>query len=830
MKKRALTVFLAAFLAFSLYMPADCSENTYKNSGDTFILENDRYSFSIDKSTACFSITDKGSGNVYLSNPKSTGKENDELLFSQMTLEYYEGQNELFTLNSYEHCTKLGNVEISGDGKSIKVMYTFGKSDIDKSMIPIAFFTEDFEKLIKNEDIDSSLFTQRYKLVSPEDDTDGTLSEKYPALSNGKLYILGEYTPDYAVEKIYHQLKAVGLTADKLKKYNEKVGVKVKYKEQKQITVPVTYTLNNDGFSVRIPCEEIDTGASQTLTDIKLLPFFEAATADENGYMLLPDGCGAITNFNNTRLSLREISIPIYGNDLSISEKLRTAYDERAIFPVYGISRENKGCLAIIEDADAIATIKGDISGRTVPYCTLYPDFNIRPFEYITLDSVSSKTAYNIYSQKGYSGDISVRYILLDSDGCEYSDMAAAYRSYLLSQGKISPKKSGGYPLTVEILGAFRTAESFLGIPYTKTYALTTFDDATSFLNSLHSDSIDEITVKYSGWFNGGLRQQYASSIKVCKALGGTRGLKAFNKAAAAHNTKCFYSSYVQTVNESIINSRINIFTKCAKFIYRDVAAISAFDPATMLKTTNSEAQAVNPKTSYLLSPARLSKHLNTFSGMMTEKFGISPDYADIGNTLYSDFSAKSFSNRQDSLRTIEKSLLAQQNFSVNGGDIYTLKNAEHIFSLSTASSARLIYDRDVPFVQLVLHGVIPYSCEPINLSDNPDQAVLKAVETGSLLNYTLAFRNTDRLKNTEFDDYYSVSYDVWKESIYENYHKMAPVQRKLSLITIRSHKYLTDDVTETVYENGIRAIVNYSDEPFNDGTVSVAARSYEFI
>ncbi len=830
MKRRALALISAAIFILSMYMPADCAEADNVSSEKLLTLQNDRYCFSIDESTACFRITDKTSGCVYASNPANTGKESDELLYSQLTLEYYEGQNELFTLNSYEHSTKLGNTEISGDGKSIKVTYNFGKSTIDRSMIPCAFFKDDFEKLIKEEDIDASLFTSRYKLTSAEDDTDGSLVKEYPALSDNKLYIIGEYTPDYAVEKIYHQLKSKGLTLEELKKYNEKIGVKVEYKEFRQITVPVIYTLNDDGFSVKIPCEQIEISDSQTLTDIKLLPFYDAASANEEGYILLPDGCGALINFNNERLSLKSVSIPIYGNDAAISETYRTAYDERAILPVFGISRTDRGSLAIIENADAIATVKSDISGRVFPYCTVYPDFNIRSYEYITLDSVSSKTAYNIYSQKGYDDDITVRYMLFDSEECGYSDMAAAYRNYLIKGKKLTAKKSDGYPLTIELLGAFKKAKSFLGVPYTKTYALTTFEDAALFLSSLRSDSINEITVKYSGWFNGGLRQQYASSVKIPKALGGAKGLDSFNKTVKAHNVKCFFSSYMQTVNENILNPRINIFSQCAKFIYKDVAALSSFDPATMLKSTESEAQAVKLSPSYLLSPARLATHMSAFSKTLTKKYGISPDYADIGNMLYSDFSSKCFSDRQESLNTIQNILDTQSGFSVNGGDLYTLKNAEHIFSLSTSSSDKLIYDCEVPFTQLVLHGVIPYSCKAINLSDDPQNALLKAVETGSQLNYTLAFRNTDKLKNTDFDGYYSVSYDVWKESIYENYNKIAPVQKKLASLTIKSHRYLKAEVTETLYENGTRAIVNYSDEPFFTDGVTVAPQSYEFV
>ncbi len=797
---------------------------------DPLSIENERFSLDVEKTTGRFWVRDKKNGNVYSSNPTDDGSGfNKETLYSQMTVEYFSSASERTTLNSYDHSAAYGNMTLKKEDNKIYAEYIFGKFVVDKTMIPTAFSEEEFTKLLE-QDVDADLFKKRYKLTEAKDDKDGELLEKYPTLKSNPLYILHQYTPDYDVENIYRQLKSIGFTHDMLLEHNEKHEIEVEYSDNTQITVTLVYSLNEDGFSATVDCDKVDVMGNATLTMIRLLPFYEAGFQSENGYMLLPDGSGALINFNNDRLSLNGVSVPIYGTDDAISVSQKWTYDERAIMPIFGISRENRGTLAVIEEGDALATLAADIGGRTSPVCSVSAGFTVRAYERITLDSVSSKTSYNIYSDTAYKGLISIRYILLDKDNCKYDDMASVYRKYLLDNGTLTLNCSGEYPLSVELLGAIGKRESFLGIEYTKTYPLTTFSDAVTLINSLKETAIDDITLKYNGWFNGGLVQQYADKINVVKKLGGEKGLKTLNRTLQNLGITCYYDAKLQTINQSLINSKVNVFSKGAKFVYKDIATLSLYNLSTaypleekMFGTTPEEPQK------YILSPKYLSGLLGSLKIRAEKLGGMNLGYTDIGSMLYSDFSSKNGTVRQESLENIEKMLENDSGFSVTGGDVYTLKNADCIFGLSTESSGKLIYDREVPFTQLVLHGVIPYTTEAINLSGDPEAAVLKAVETGSLLHYTFAYRNTDELKNSDFNYYFSVSFDSWKQSLSENYHKIVVSQKKLACLQITGHEYLTDDVTKTVYSDGTVVIVNYGSTPYAYGSATVAARDFMY-
>lgn len=833
MKIKLLALFSAVcIIAASLSGMGVSAEQsvTVKQSGDTFTMADSKYEFTLSGENGCFTVKDKATGNIYRSNPENAEGLLAEALYSQLTVEYFSGSNQIFTFNSYEHSSKLGNMKITAKKDKISVKYTLGKMTIDRTVIPNCYTKKDFEELLETEGVDKKLAESIFDLADKEHYDYDELLKKYPLLKKQDLYVLDEYAPDYKIEKLYYQMKDAGFNYEKLVEHNDKYGVETAENKNIQITLTLNYELAENGFKATVDCDKITVDGNATLTAIYLLPYYEAAFNTEKGYMLVPDGSGALINFGNNNLNLSDVAIPVYGTDEAITTKQKTEYSNRATMPVFGIAKETKGTFAVIEKGDALATVYSTLSGRTGPVSTTYCGFTLRPFEMITLQSVSTSTSYNIYSSEHYKGDISVLYMLLGKEDSNYSKMAAIYRNYLSENELLNKNLNSGYPLSVEFLGAIGKLKNFLGIPYNQTYALTTFDDALSIINRLKTGSLEDITVKYTGWCNGGLVQKYANKISLVSKLGTKKEFESFNNSLEGWDITCYYGIQLQQINHKLINTRVNILDKGVKCLYNDVAFKPIFNLATMQPLTEKSFDTnQNEPQSYLLSP----KHLSSLAKKANNGFeNLGADYTsfeDLGSLLYSDFSKKNYIDRQESLEIIRKALEKRENFSVNGGDVYTLKNASHIYNMPLTSSEKLVYDREIPFTQMVLHGYISYSGEAVNLSDNPDTALLKSVETGANLHYTFASDNTDQLKNSDFNYYYSVLYDTWDENIETHYHKIAPIQKKLAAQLIIEHKHLTDNVTLTVYEDGTQVIVNYGDKAFEYSGESVAPMGYRY-
>ena len=98
--------------------------------------------------------------------------------------------------------------------------------------------------------------------------------------------------------------------------YSEiKDGIKVTYNFRKiGITVPVNYTLGKDFLQVSVDTTQIKekndakSGSPVLAYTLAVLNAFGAAGSDEEGYFVIPDGSGAIINFNNEKYAAKTYS------------------------------------------------------------------------------------------------------------------------------------------------------------------------------------------------------------------------------------------------------------------------------------------------------------------------------------------------------------------------------------------------------------------------------------------------------------------------------------------------------------------------------------------
>jgi hypothetical protein len=80
-----------------------------------------------------------------------------------------------------------------------------------------------------------------------------------------------------------------------------------------------------------------------------------------------------------------------------------------------------------------------------------------------------------------------------------------------------------------------------------------------------------------------------------------------------------------------------------------------------------------------------------------------------------------------------------------------TQPNANMIFNLSDSTTKMNVFDRTVPFYQLVISGIIPYTESEINLNENSRYGLLYCLRSGSAPHYIIgANMDSDPLQNTQ--------------------------------------------------------------------------------
>src|SRR5574344_2604198 len=124
-------------------------------------------------------------------------------------------------------------------------------------------------------------------------------------------------------------------------------GIRLNHFFQREgILIPLDVTLDGDSLVLSVPLMEI-TEDDESESELKLLdfevdPYFGAAEASEDGFILVPDGSGAVIKFNNKRTETTYQQY-IYGRDNSIIPVKQKNVQETVALPIFGLSREGAG-------------------------------------------------------------------------------------------------------------------------------------------------------------------------------------------------------------------------------------------------------------------------------------------------------------------------------------------------------------------------------------------------------------------------------------------------------------------------------------------------------
>ncbi len=816
-------------------------------------------------------------------------------LLSQIMITYSSVESSTTeTFNSFTDAAKNNQIKVKNIKNGIRVEYTLGREET-KYLVPRLITKERYEmffgetmKAAMEADgkswyyqtkIESGAF---FTLMDPAEfeGDQRKLAELYSTVPitekigavymiNGKitspeLAMLEEWIKTYVPEYSYEELDKDHETTQYV---SEDINPPV-------FKMALEYTLDELGVSVTLPANGLRFDESlYQLSSVTILPYMGAGryslAVPNTGYTFLPDGSGAIFRFEELADSGATIGGQIYGQDYAY-HTISGKYQEVFRMPVYGIVRDNNytyqkndvgnyvavknenptssGFLAIMEEGEALASIKSYHLGKSAEYHTVQITVNPRPSDtYDIADSISvvDNASWTVVSDRKYVGNYTVRYIMLTDDAiaeekgitdynpASYFGMAKAYQSYLASpystgtENKPASEQTtvlerlnsnqveADIPLYIETFGTIETIEKILSVPVNVMAPLTTFDDIKTMYKELSEfGKISNINFKLTGYANGGMYSTVPYGLKWEKAVGGKSGFKELLEHAAELNG-------VSTTD----GINLGIFPD---FDFAYVHSTGAFDGLSLrkhaVKTIDDRYTAKRVYTStyqtyegnfdLALSPAYFSrfytKLTSNYAKYINEDKGIDAlniSAATLGTDLNSDFDEDEPYNREDSKGfTIEAMKYLSENYGnvmIEGGNAYTWQYADHILNLAIDSSHYLSSSNAVPFLGIVLHGYMQYTGAPINMEGNLKYGILKAIESGASLYFILTYQNATKLKeDINLSQNYSVRYDIWAgsyndEGVFETgelvdvYHRLNDVTADLQDKLIIGHEML---------------------------------------
>ncbi len=597
--------------------------------------------------------------------------------------------------------------------------------------------------------------------------------------------------------------------------------------------IPVEYVLDGNNFVASIIAEDIkypnQVWSEQTaeyvsypLATISLLGYFGAAEQGSEGYIMIPDGSGAIIEFEEKGSRVQPYNRYVFGRDLAIAPvaEYSPSLDADIRLPVFGLKQDNKAFLGIIDEGEATARLEAVTAGMNDSYHHVWATFDYIPRERVYLEAEGAliglrALSINMYQSRPNKGNMTVRYAFLSEEDANYVGMAKAYQQFLIEhRGLEKMVIPGELPLQIDFVGSIDRVEPVVGIPSNVPIPLTKYADARSIIEDLMEEGIGDFLVRYKGWLKGGINHIYPRKSTLERRVGSKQELAEFRDFLENQQIP-FYPevTFTEVHRNSLLNGFIG-FRDSSYSLNRRQAYVNYYNYATY--------QAITDQRRPLVSPSSLSSLIRSFSKDYRKHELTGLAISDLGSRLYSDFrtNKEKVVDRQEALKIItaeaEQLRASGLGLMVDGGNSYMLPYVSHVSDVPFYSRGEEIINDSIPFYQMVLSGYVPYSAQPANLANRTGRLyLLKLLETGSIPTFVVSKETSAEVKHTNFNHLYAINYEDLKGSIVELYEETSAVLGSLWHQPITDHRRLSQDVFLTEYGDGTKIIVNYGKSIF---------------
>lgn len=585
-----------------------------------------------------------------------------------------------------------------------------------------------------------------------------------------------------------------------------------------KISVPLRFLLTGEGLRIEMPVQDIvEEKHSHKVFKVAFAPFFCSVENSVENYLFVPSGCGALLYADERgNGSERSYSGALYGHDPLHTTARKYTEEEPMRMGVFGSVSNGEALCAVIENGNEYAWISADAGNSAKGISNVYVWFQVRGINSTTL---STRRVVNYYTDSLIDEDVvSVAYYPLYDQDAGYTGFAKKYREYLKEKYGLE-KSSDDALLSLKILGGAKLKKFFLGIPYEEVEALTTFEETRQIINEMQEIVDGKITVLLQGFGKSGLDiGKIAGGYRFSSALGTDEDFQELSGYCAETGVPLFVDYDVVRFSKGLFSTfkaaeNVNHLTG-EQMRYSIITGMAERERSNLL-LKRSDLSAIVDKLSKRARSASVS--------------GIS--LGSLSNLAYSDFRERQYYVKggmddavYDEFQKLKRNQFAVASISAND---YAAVASDFVFETVCYSTQNLYFDVEVPFYQIVFKGYVPMSSGSINTSADPQRQLLRALETGIGLQFTLVNDyHTDFAPLIDKEASQSVYRDN-KDDITQTVIDTSAYLNSVKNVAISSHSLLTYDVHKTVFENGVTIYVNYGAKEAAADGVTVAAMDY---
>ncbi len=791
--------------------------------GMALAAENGTLKLYANASTGEVAVHDLRSGRTVYSNPpqansdKIANKTNKNYLKSQFLLEYFNSGLTANTYDSYTKSVELGNIKAESIPDGVRFTYEVGE-EVEVYYVPHLLSDARFQELYNGSSatVQKLMTGQANSFYAQDEEGNWRITENGVKMSIRNLNRMSE------------SFLELGLTVEEYYDWQEKAEVTVN--EALGFTVVLEWTLRGDGVECTVPADRIQERGGGMVRRIQLLPYMGAASAEEEGYIVVPNGSGALIDFNNGKTTSAVYSQYVYDMDLVDAEYTKTQTIQSVRLPLFALCRKDSTVLATIEKGASFASITADISGRNNSYNNAYVTFTLRGSGKLSMFGAGETADMPIVESKLYDETLTVRYTLLNEENTGYSGVANYYRARLLDEGVLTEKAEGGdIPFYYDVIGGVKERTHTLGVQHLRVMAMTTFDEAAEMTGILADKGVTHQVMNFQGWMNGGYYHDVADDIRIQRQLGSKKDLEKLSAGLTAMGGELYADVALQNVTYVAKHYR---YQEESSRYYGAGYAVSfgEVNPANFRRTAS---LGYSENLYDLLSPKFLPHYVSHFIDEMDDIDITGISLRDLGNELHSDKKRTNIINREEALMIVEAQLDALRQsgkrLMVSGGNDYALEGVSHVLAAPMQATEYFIVDESIPLYQMIVHGCLDYTGRAINtLTSNDMRAdLLHLVEYGASTRYTFTWEDATDMKYTGLNKFYATTFASWADEAVENYQYVNGALKCVSNARMVSHEALTDTVKKVGYSNGVTIYVNYGTADAQADGYTIPAKDY---
>ncbi len=548
----------------------------------------------------------------------------------------------------------------------------------------------------------------------------------------------------------------------------------------------------------------LDKDKSCIIAEIYLFPNLGATRSDTGiaGALLVPDGTGALIDFQSRKFVNSQYVAPVYGTDMALQNgydsSVRTEMRKTKVaFPAYGVIREGNTMLAVIDEGETQSDIVASRAGVQTGFNTVSVRYTYR-MKYKVITNSSTGDGYLNYTPFAVTQPRRVVYSFGVGD---YVTMAGQYRDYLAQRyglNRIDAQDRAALQLNI-VGGDIESGmlgESFI--------AMTTFEQADDILRWFAEQGIPAMDVTYTGWGKRGESVEYPDRFPAVGQLGGNSGLTELVQSAKALNADIYLLDNHISLNRTngISLGKNTVYNIQGNPLYNGAFANSAF----MAKTYADDL-----------------KQYRDYGVSGLEELGV-------GTLLMTDYAAHAPMPRSE-VKDAQRALLQRMvedfgSVRLAGCNDYTLMDHATVTQLP-ASSGLTMLDEYVPFYTIAMHGLVDYlSGDYMGFYEQRAQ-LLEAIAEGGSVSFTLTWEGTEKLALADTAAYFSTAFELWRDDVLALWREIEPYLNATRGQFIVKHERLAEGVTLTAYENGVQVLVNNTDQAYHWNGTEIAPRDF---